>query len=62
MPNDFGGSIWEELAFCKLSNKDMECDCMGTLPAMLQPRGGVTHQQHHSHFSPATHARMHQRV
>lgn len=56
MPNDFGGSVWEELAFCKLSNNDTACDCMGTLPARLRPRGRVTHQHHHSHSSPATHA------
>lgn len=56
MPNYFGGSIWEELAFCKLSNNDTECGCMGTLPARLRPRGRATHQQHHSHSSPAMHA------
>lgn len=47
MPNGFGGSIWEELAFCKLPNNETECNCMVTLPAKPQPR--VTHQQRYSH-------------
>lgn len=58
MPNGFGGSIREELAFCKLPSKGTESDCTVLLSARPRPRGAVTHQHRYSHsITRNTHTR-----
>lgn len=49
MPNDFGGSVWEELS----ANSPTMTP---SVTARLWPRARVTHPQHHSHSSPTAHA------